>query len=236
MPKGIKNSPKICEYCGKEFWKLNMSKDRKYCSRRCAGKARKIGKIIKCEWCGKKVYKHRVHLEKHKHYFCSLKCSNAFQGINKIEFICKICGKIFKLSKSKVESRKYPIKYCSIECRNEDPDFDAYIKGNLAQLNKKGLNNLELKGRKILEDIGLLRNVDFYEQKLLFNKFIVDIYLPSYNLVIQWDGIYWHNKPERKRLDKSQDAYMKKCGLNVLRITDEEINKKEVYDDIRKAI
>jgi very-short-patch-repair endonuclease len=57
-------------------------------------------------------------------------------------------------------------------------------------------------------------------------------------LVIQWDGIYWHTKPKRKRLDESQDAYLKKCGYRVLRITDlqikEDINL--VYDNIRKAI
>lgn len=230
--KGIfsRNPIKICEYCGKEFWKPN-NKNRKYCSRQCTGKARKSGEIIKCECCGKKVYKYEVHLKKHKHHFCSLKCANVFQRKNKIEFTCKICGKEFVQSKSR---RRYNFSYCSLECRNRDPDFKKrLIEMNIMQQSLKP-NKLELKGREILENIGLKRNEDFYEQKFLFNKFLVDVYLPEFNLIIQWDGIYWHIKPKRKHLDKSQDAYMKKCGLNVLRFTDKEIKDNE--EKIRQAI
>jgi len=41
-----------------------------------------------------------------------------------------------------------------------------------------------------------------------------------------WDGEYWHKKPRRKQLDKSQDAYMKKCGYKVIRIKEEQLIKK----------
>ena len=60
----------------------------------------------------------------------------------------------------------------------------------------------------------------------------------SYSLenkkIIQWDGVYWHNKPKRKNLDISQDAYLKKCGYNVLRITDKQI--KNDIDEVKKII
>lgn len=54
----------------------------------------------------------------------------------------------------------------------------------------------------------------------------------------EWDGEYWHTKPKRVLLDKSQDAYLKKCGYKVLRITDREIknNIKEVYANITRTI
>lgn len=225
-----------CRGCGKTINK-RMPKGRKYCSLECFRNSdrpqAKTGKIIICEWCGKDIYKCKTFL-KSKNHFCSLECANKFQGRNKIEYICKICSKKFYLSKSLTQNRKYPIKYCSIKCRNNDPNFDAGIKGNIAQQNKKGLNKLELEGRQILKEMG----IEFEEQILMFEKFLVDVIIKDSKLIIQWDGEYWHNKPKRKKLDISQDAYMKKCGYNVLRITDNQIknNIKEVYENIKAAI
>ena len=108
------------------------------------------------------------------------------------------------------------------------------INSAISQQKSKGLNKLELTGQRILTDIG----IEFEEQVLMFNKFLVDVLIPTKNLIIQWDGVYWHSKPKRVILDKSQDAYLKKCGYTVLRITDTEIknNKSLVYDNIKRAI
>jgi len=104
----------------------------------------------------------------------------------------------------------------------------------MKQQKKNGLNKLELAGRKILQDIG----VGFNEQVIMFDKFLVDVLVKDKPIIIQWDGEYWHSKPKRKLLDKSQDAYMKKCGYKVIRITDVEIknNIKKVYANITRAI
>ncbi len=235
---------KICAFCGKEFYVRGNETKRKYCSRQCSANSRKKGKIIKCEWCGKEVYKPKSHLDNIKNHFCSLKCANEYQGRNKVEYRCKTCGKIFRWSKSRV-TQANPT-YCTVECRNKDPQWilNACIKANRVQQKKKGLNNLELKGRKILQDIG----IKFDEQVLLADKFLVDVLVPSFDLVIQWDGDYWHCHPRfknpdkrqqrRAKLDKSQDAYLKKCGYKVLRFWESEV-KKEVAgesDYIRRTI
>ena len=91
--------------------------------------------------------------------------------------------------------------YCSWDCRIKDKEhiFNNSVKGNLANQNKKGLNKLELAGQKILKEIG----VDFQEQVLMFNKFLVDVLIPNKNVIIQWDGEYWHTKPKRVLLDLS---------------------------------
>jgi len=226
-----------CLGCGK-IVKLRRPKDKlKYCSLECWRHSkhpqRKTGKIVKCEWCGKEVYKQRFHL-KYKHHFCSKECANKWQARNKVEFLCKICGKKFRWSKSRIKQANPT--HCSIRCRNKDKEWikNACIRGNLVQQHKKGLNKLELAGRKILQDLGL----SFDEQVLMFNKFLVDVLLRDKPIIIQWDGIYWHNKPKRKRLDKSQDAYLTKCGYRVLRFTDEDIknNKEGVYANIKRAI
>ena len=225
----------ICQGCGKKITK-RMPRGRKYCSLECYRHStrpqRKTGKVFECEWCGRKVYKPKSLQREHK--FCSKECANKWQARNKIEFICKICGKKFKWSKSRIKNHN-PL-YCSWECRLKDKEHirKNAIKGNLVQQSKKGLNKLELAGRKILQDLG----IGFNEQVLMFDKFLVDILLKDSPIIIQWDGVYWHSKPKRKKLDISQDAYMKKCGYKVIRFTDEDIknNKKKVYGNIERTI
>lgn len=226
-----------CIGCGKEVGLRRPKNKTNYCSLSCYRKSkrpnRKTGKAIKCQYCGKEAYKPLSQL-KGKNHFCSTNCANQYQGRNKIKFICKICGEKFYWSKSRTKQAN-PL-YCSWECRVQDKEhiFKNAIKGNVIQQNKKGLNNLELAGRKILKDIG----VDFQEQVLMFNRFLVDVLIPNKNFIIQWDGEYWHTKPKRTTLDKSQDAYLKKCGYKVLRIADTQIknNLKEVYANITRAI
>ena len=226
----------ICKRCGKKVTK-RMPEGRKYCSPECWRKSkhpqRMTGKIIKCDFCGGEVYKPKCNL-KHKNHFCNLDCANKFQGRKKLIFICKMCGKQFKWSKSRIKNNN-PL-YHNWSCRLKDKEHirKNSLKGNLVQQYKKGLNKLELAGRKILQDLG----IEFNEQVLMFDKFLVDVLLKRKPIVIQWDGEYWHNRPKRKKLDKSQDAYLKKCGYKILRFTDKEIkeNKELVYDNIRKAI
>jgi very-short-patch-repair endonuclease len=225
-----------CKGCGQIITK-RMPIGRKYCSLECwrgsKHPQRKTGKIVKCEWCGKEVYKPKSLLN-YKHHFCSCECANKYQARNKLTFICKVCGKQFNWSKSRLK-QQMP-KYCSIECRNKDKDWiqNACIKGNLVQQNKKGLNKLELAGRKILQDLG----VKFQEQVLMFNKFLVDVLIPDKKIIIQWDGDYWHNKAERNKLDKSQDAYLTKCGYKVIRIKESQIknNREKTYDYLKRTI
>jgi len=226
-----------CIGCNQVITK-RMPNGRNYCSLNCYRKSTrpnsKKGKNVKCSNCGIDVYKQNTHLKKSKNLFCSMKCSNEFQGRNKVEFICKICSKKFKWSKSRL-SQANPT-YCNIKCRNKDVEVLTLnsIKGNLANLNKNGLNKLELKGNSILEDLG----IKYTTQVLMFNKFLVDVLVDEKKIIIQWDGEYWHNKPKRKLLDISQDAYLNKCGYKIIRITDKQIKNEinKVYETIRKSI
>jgi len=224
-----------CIGCGKEV-KQRARPNQQYCSLECyrtGNRPNRItGKNILCAHCGKTTYKPKGQLKKQN--FCSTVCANKYQGRNKIDFICKICGKKFRWSKSRVLQGNPT--YCSVKCLNKDTEH--FIKcgtaSTLKQQKKRGLNKLELSGRMILENIG----VRFNEQVLMFGKFLVDVLLKDKKIIIQWDGEYWHNKPKRKKLDKSQDAYLSKCGYIVLRITDKQIknNIKGIYANIKRAI
>jgi very-short-patch-repair endonuclease len=226
-------SMRICPICGKEFYaKGNPATRGVYCSKTCSALRRKNGKIIKCDQCGKEVYKQNIFLQKYAHWFCSLDCANKHQGKDRIKFVCIICKKDFTWSPSRT-SQANPT-YCSMVCRNKDKDrlLENSLKGNYAQAHKNGLNKLELAGKAILDAIG----VEYQEQAPMFKKFLVDVLIENSKLVIQWDGDYWHCHPlfepfserqlRRKKLDISQDAYLSKAGYKVLRFWESDVKKK----------
>lgn len=242
--EGSKIPKKKCAVCGKYF-KPRAVEGNPCCSAECGHIYRKKGEYRKCDNCGKEIYVRLCMLKKHKNHFCDSKCRNEYQGRNKIKFICKVCGKEFRWSPSRIKNGNHNPKYCSIKCRNADPEWDAHIKANLAQQHSKKMTSIEKIGHEILSDL----EVDFKEQVLIEDKFIVDAYIPSCNIVIQWDGDYWHgyNKKinnvepriaKRMNLDKSQDAYMKKCGYEILRFWGHDLrdNKELVYENIRRAV
>jgi len=89
-----------------------------------------------------------------------------------------------------------------------------------AQQNMKGPTSIE---RKVYDELKR-RGILFEKQKLINNKFVVDAYIPSLNLVIEADGDYWHSRPRTIGMDKSKNAYLTKCGYNLLRLSEKDIN------------
>ena len=94
-------------------------------------------------------------------------------------------------------------------------------------------NKLELAGRLVLQEL----NIEFKEQVRIKNKFLVDVFVEKYNLIIQWDGDYWHghlsklengfpNKQQGPAMirDKAQKIYFSKCGYNLLRFWEHEVH------------
>jgi very-short-patch-repair endonuclease len=230
----------ICIGCDKEHT-ARMPEGRKYCSSECRytskRPSRRTGENKLCSQCEIEIYVQKSASRDNN--FCSQKCANEYQSRNKIEFECKTCKKLFYWSKSRLKDNNPT--YCSIDCRNKDKDWylNAAIKGNLVQQHKKGLNNLELLGKTILEQL----EIEFEEQVLIADKFLVDVLIPKHNLIIQWDGDYWHGhhtklkngnpdsrQKKRMALDNSQDEYMKKCGYTVLRFWEHEV-KEEITNN-----
>jgi len=84
----------------------------------------------------------------------------------------------------------------------------------------KGPTSIEKKVYDELRARGLL----FEKQKLINGKFLVDAWIPDLNLIIEADGDYWHSLPKAIKRDKAKNAYLKKCGFNLLRLTETEIN------------
>ena len=76
---------------------------------------------------------------------------------------------------------------------------------------------------KIVYDFLLSKGVLFEKQKLINGKFTVDVYIPDFNLVIECDGKYWHSLQRSINNDKAKNAYLTKCGFNMLRLGEDEI-------------
>lgn len=250
---------KICGICGKEY----NHRTNKYCSKECRSKDHAVNNTtkVKCDYCRKDIViqNNKLFLD---HHFCNRNCFTKYQGINplntvnKIVKICKICSREFEVYPSHEKQSKdkgWNIKYCSIDCRNKDTEemTEKAIEMNKLQSHKSGLNKIEKVIKQILDDIGLRENTDYYSQYKMFDKFLVDFFIVSSNLVIQCDGDYWHGhisklkngipdkrQDRRMKYDRSQDAYLEKRGVIVIRFWEHSIlnNKEDVYDNIRKTI
>jgi very-short-patch-repair endonuclease/endogenous inhibitor of DNA gyrase (YacG/DUF329 family) len=232
-----------CAACGKTVTK-RMPAGRQFCSLECyrtsARPQRMTGKTIECAQCGTPVYMPVARLEASAR-FCSKACANEWQGRNKTEHTCKMCGGTFRWSPSRSQGGHYNITYCSLACRDADPErAEMLIRINQRQ-QELSPNKLERAGYAILDSLRL----EYVKQHVISGKFTVDAFVPSLSLVIQFDGDYWHGHPERfptpdprqqRRMafDKSQDAYMRQCGLTVLRFWETAVHRQP--EAVRQSI
>ena len=77
---------------------------------------------------------------------------------------------------------------------------------------------------KVAEQLTML-NVRYIRQKCLKGgKFYIDFYIPSLKLVIECNGDYWHNLPNRIERDKELKEYVESTGRRIIFIWEHEIN------------
>ena len=233
----------ICKGCHKEVTG-RMHPEQEYCSHDCFATSpkpeRRTGKEFPCAVCGKMIYI-RAHQQGKEHYFCSTEHHNEWQGRNKTTHTCKVCKNSFQWSPSRTASGKFNILYCSIKCRDADPTRrEMLLNMNIQQQTMK-MSKIERIGYSILNEF----RVDYFPQYLIGKKFLVDAFIPGNDLVIQFDGDYWHGNPEkfpcpepkqikRIHMDKSQDAYMVACGYRVFRFWEHIILKQP--DHVREVL
>lgn len=122
---------------------------------------------------------------------------------------CLVC-------KKQLSSYKYR------HCKKHDPrDFKTLGLKGAMKLYLRKPTSIEKIVYNALEKIG----VQFEKQKLINDKFVVDAYVPSQNLIIEADGDYWHSLERIIKKDKAENAYLTKCGFKLIRLTEKEIMK-----------
>lgn len=221
---------KNCLVCGKEFKTIpsQIKKGKgKYCSWKCYLSI--FGEVYKnCLVCGKKfkTQKHLIKIGGGK--YCSRKCSD-IAHITSLIRTCQVCQKKFKVYQSKFKRGQG--KYCSRRCMGLMQKKRLKILWLNSEFAKEQLRKMRAKWgvkptsiEKTLYDYLLLKGILFEKQYLVNGKFLVDAYIPSLNLVIEADGKYWHTRPKTVEKDKRENAYLTKCGFNLLRLGEEEIN------------
>jgi very-short-patch-repair endonuclease len=126
----------------------------------------------------------------------------------KIKRICKVCKKSFYVKPSVI---KYSgALFCS-----------HHYRGIYTIKHKKTQNtSIEIAMENELKK----QYIPYLPQAPIKNIALVDFLLPN-KIIVQCDGIYWHNKPNVKQRDKKQDNILTSYGYKIFRFTDIEIEK-----------
>lgn len=204
----------------------------RYCGLACYRSSprpqRKTGEHRACARCAESFYVPRSRAALPMTRFCSMACLNLWQGRNKTDHVCKVCDRAFRWSPSRTASGNYNITYCSLTCRDADPEVHGRLLAmNTAQQSRR-MTKAEANGYALLDELG----VDYQRQALFRGKFTPDTLVPSAQLVVQFDGDYWHDRKgtsieprilRRVALDRSQDAYIRACGWQVLRLWESDL-------------
>ena len=101
----------ICDTCGNSFERYpSQIKEKNFCCRECYLKDHsKEVKYYTCEVCGKTFKGNKYNANK----YCSRECYNKIHNIDNKIRVCPICGQEF------VADRQTRI-YCSMDCYNKD--------------------------------------------------------------------------------------------------------------------
>lgn len=220
-----------CEGCGTTVTR-RLRPATRYCSIDCYRASprpqRRTGETRTCAQCAASFYAPRSRAELPATRFCGNACHNLWQGRNKTDHVCKVCGEAFRWSPSRTAGGNYNITYCSLACRDADPEVRARLLAMGAAQQSRRMTKPEAAGYALLDALG----VDYRRQEPFNGKFVPDALIPAARLVVQFDGDYWHDRKgtsteprilRRVALDRSQDAYIRACDWRVLRLWESEL-------------
>ena len=86
------------------------------------------------------------------------------------------------------------------------------------------IKHSDTKPEKITKVI-LNQNGINYISQFPVGKYTADFYIEKNNLLINIDGLYWHNYPNGRDVDKKRNEYMSSQGFKVLTLWENEIYK-----------
>jgi|GEM_PF-2735797 len=253
-PKKFIPFSRNCKCCGKEFILTKKPQREEWgftCSKTCALKLRDRSNNrseTQCKTCGKII----KHTKSQTPTYCSHVCQPAWnKGLNKeiepklksMGFQCGHQNYIKNHSPESIEKMRLKHKGKVLSAEHRINLSKAHIgqistrrgitpnKEECERLKKIGLKGLikQQSGAPTSIEVKLYdelthRGLFFEKQKLINGKFIVDAYVPNFNLVIEADGDYWHSLERVKKRDKAKNAYLGACGYGLLRLSETEIN------------
>lgn len=106
------------------------------------------------------------------------------------------------------------------------------ILGIEKQQNSKEPTSIE----KAVYDFLKSEGVVFEKQRIINGKFLVDAFIPNLNVIIECDGDYWHSSDKVKKRDKSKNAYLTKCGYNLIRLSESQIKNGDFIQILKREV
>ncbi len=123
-------------------------------------------------------------------------------------------------------SRATKAHWNSLSDKQQEQRIAPFIKAGLNS-GKLGPTSIELIMQAIFDKFDIK-----YETQKPIGKYLVDIYLPAYNLVVECDGDYWHNREGAKEKDNFRDDFMIKKGYKIKRLTETRIRKLAIIHNV----
>lgn len=237
-----------CEYCKKPFLNFPyLVRKTNYCSLECYWIGTRRAQLRICKICHKEFNAKAPLIKKGFGFYCSMDCWFGLFKKQRISLKCKQCGKIFDVPKSVF--RKNP-SFCSKACSDTSKrDYVSRIckkcktkfeiprsiinrsKGYFCSWNCYHTYDGETSIERLVR-LKLQKLKEPFKQEMKIGRYHADFYLPNRNLIIECDGEYWHrNKIEH---DQRRDEILKNLGYKILRLSEENIKKKQV--DIMELI
>lgn len=195
----------ICSQCGKIFEVIPSIADiRKHCSKKCHIKSQELEKGEKNHAYGIK----RLDLIEYNK-------NHIRQGEDNPNF-----GNHALKGRPFTQEHKNKIQVAQL-ANGKKPSFKERMRRQrMTQVLPTKNTSIEVKLQNGLKQ----RNIEFIPHYKFNGKFELDIAFPSKQIAVEADGVYYHNYPHGLPNDKKKDKYLIKCGWQVLRFWEHEIN------------
>jgi G:T-mismatch repair DNA endonuclease (very short patch repair protein) len=217
----IKNIIEVkCHTCNKVFKSTKTAKRKSksgylFCSNKCVGKYNaetKLNQIEKTCLICKKDYSVIPALAE-KSVTCSTKCqkkwqseylvgenANNYKGGERVKK-CQNCNGDFTCkSPYQYEHRKY----CGLKCKHEfwtknilhNESFRKnWFEGNAKSRERMAQGN-ETRPETMVREWLESKDIKFFQERGFMRKYYADFFLPSYKMIIEVMGDYWHGNPQ----------------------------------------
>ena len=242
--------PKECECCGQAFTiRPNQTASsfaiKRFCSKRCGAlhRHRNTWVVRLCKCCRKEFKVTQSHLRAHPSLYCSNECaiesefrgvpwtperkrknSKALKGMKKSKEHCRNLSKAQRKRFTDPEQRRRTSVATSKGMRR--PEITEKLRRNAI----KSIAAQRRNGRKgssiellLVAELQRRSITGFERQKPIENIGVPDIVFPSYKVIVEADGNYWHNLPDAIERDTRQNLAYRELGYTVLRFWGSEI-------------
>lgn len=228
----LKQAKRNCLFCGREFSeKYSKYSNGNFCSKECSCKySSRYANTDKMKEIKRKAA--RSYYQKHPEHLDSIRDMKKVQEgykryiaekeKQKVEWTCPVCSKHLLLSKYQAGVRKF----CSRRCRN--------LATNKFKNGSKSKAELELK--KVLYD-KFPEILISYNDRVILNGLELDVYIPSLNYAVEWNGIFHYvninGKLEKvQERDKLKQVLCRERGITLRVIKDLKSDKKNINNGI----